>query len=161
MATQPGGRARFFSCAGGRLLAPTDCGEGADDLDQRRAKTVQLLEMDGREVPEILLGRRHQADQNTPAVPRVVPAFGESGAGEPVHQFDRAMVADAEALREIVDAERLAVWAALDREQRLVLAWGQAGAAGRPLAEFKKPAEQVAELGELTVLGRTEPLTTV
>ncbi len=126
MATRTACRKRFFSRAGGRLLAPAGCGEGADDLDQRRAEAVQLLEMDGREVPEVPLGGRHQADEHAAAVPKVVPSLGEPGPGQPVHQLDRAMMADAQALREIVDAERLAVWVALARAVP-----GAGGASGR------------------------------
>ncbi|MGH7071317.1 MAG: hypothetical protein ACREFO_15065 [Acetobacteraceae bacterium] len=44
------------------------------------------------------------------------------------------------------------------REQRLVLAWRQARAAGCPLAEFEEPAEEIAELRELPVLARAEPV---
>lgn len=47
------------------------------------------------------------------------------------------------------------------REQRLVLAGRQAGAASRLLAEFKEPAEEIAELRELPVLARTEPVRSV
>ncbi|MGH7049125.1 MAG: hypothetical protein ACREFS_13545 [Acetobacteraceae bacterium] len=47
------------------------------------------------------------------------------------------------------------------REQCLVLAGRQAGAASRPLAEFEEPAEEIAELRELPVLGRTEPVRSI
>ena len=70
-----------------------------------------------------------------------------------VDQLDGAVVADAQPLREVADRHRSAARKSLDRQQRLMLARGQAGVFRLDLAEFEEAADQVAKLGQPLVVG--------
>jgi hypothetical protein len=72
---------------------------------------------------------------------------------EAVDQLDGAVVADAQAFREVADRHRPAAGESLDRQQRLMLARGQAGVFRLDLAELEEAADQVAKLGQPLVVG--------
>jgi len=81
----------------------------------------------------------------------------QSGLGEPVRKFDRAVVADAQPFGEVADTWVGFSRRALDRQQRLVLAWRQARLGGGGFAEFQEAAELIAEFGQPPVVLLVQP----
>ena len=86
----------------------------------------------------------------------VAPLY-QAGLGRPVHQFHRAVVPDAETLREIVDRHAAVARKPLDRQQRLVLPRRQPGLARRRFAECQEPLQQMPEFRERLVVAPTQP----
>jgi hypothetical protein len=106
---------------------------------------------------EARLTRLGEEQKHPPPVVRVVPAGAEAGLDKPVDELDRGMMADAQPLGEVADGRRPVLGKPFDRQQCLVPARGQSGAAGRHLAEFEKPPDQVAKIGQGLVTGVVEP----
>ncbi len=114
--------------------------------------------MDRRQPGEPAFGKLGQAQHDAAAVLKVVGATAEAGLDQPVDQLDRAVMADAEPLGELADGRaglsckplgrKPLGRKPLDCQQCLMLARGQPGVAGRGLAEFEKPADQIAEIGQ-------------
>jgi hypothetical protein len=131
--------------------------DAIEDCEQRRPQAVKLFEMCGREMrePPFRHGGRVQKDAAT--IMRVVAALDQAGLGEPVGEFDRAVMADAQPLGKIADRRSPVAGKAFEGEERLVVAWAQPGAACGFLAERQKPADQIAEIGERFVGVPVEP----
>ena len=64
----------------------------------------------------MLFRRLGQREQHAAAVNRVVRAAKQAGLDQPVHQFDGAVVLDAQALRQLTDGGAGVAGKALDRQ---------------------------------------------
>ena len=70
----------------------------------------------------------------------------EAGFAKPVDKLHRAVMADAQALGKVADRHRAAARKALDCQQRLMLARGEARSIGLCLAEFQEASDQITKL---------------
>ncbi len=109
--------------------------------------------MCSRKVGQVVVGTLGQLQLHAAVVLLVLIPCDQSSLAKTVDQFDGAMVADAQALRQIADSHRRLARKSLDRKQRLMLARGQAGIVRLYLAELEEAADQVAELGQPLVVG--------
>ena len=108
--------------------------------------------MGRRQIGEPRLGRSRQPHQHAPAIRSIMPPPHQARRLQPVHQFHHAVVPDPHPLRELADRRLAAARKPLDRQQRLVLARGQAGRARRKLAELQEAPDQVTELRQAAVI---------
>jgi hypothetical protein len=125
--------------------------DSVQDFREGRAEAPQLFKMNGGQFRKALVCRGGQPEQDAAAVMRVGAAFDEPAFGQSVDQFDGAVVADAQAIREVSDSRRALAREPLYRQQGLMLARGQFGGDRRRLAERKKTPDQIAEIGECLV----------
>ncbi len=88
------------------------------------------------------------AQQDFSSVGTAARADDQSLGFEAATQFDRAVVADLQALGESADGGRHSRWQPLESEQSLMLLRLNAGCAGGILAEIQEAADFVAESGE-------------
>src|SRR4051812_42166287 len=108
--------------------------------------------MRGRQVGKAVIGAFRQPQQYAAVVVLILIPANKPGLTKAVNQFHRAVVADAQALRQIANCHRSAAREALDRKQRLMLARSQTGSVRLDLAELEEAADQITKLGEPLVV---------
>ena len=117
-------------------------------LDARK-----LVEMRGRQFGQAIVGQRGELQQDAAMIALVLVAYDQACLGKAVHQFHRAVVANAQALGEIAHSHWSTARKSLDRQQRLVLACRESRLIRLDLAEFEEAADQVTELRQPLVVG--------
>lgn len=107
----------------------------AEQRFQQGGDATQLPPVGGGKSRERPLTGGGERQEGAAAVAGVLPAYQVAPAREPIDQADGAVVAGPEPLRQIPDRRLGAARVALDGEQRLVLARGEARRMRRLLAE--------------------------
>src|SRR6266496_1952411 len=93
-----------------------------------------------------------QGNQNFAAVMACAMPFHITTPGQPVYQFDHAVMANLQTLGQISNAWLCASGEPLDRQQQLVLPWLESGLFRGLLAEMKELADLKAEFSQSLVV---------
>lgn len=126
-------------------LHAADAAYGAQEL---RREVVQLVRVEGGELPEHLFAMRGDAEQNPAPVSGVFGAEEQALGDGAIDELDGAVVPEAEPLGRVGDRRFLTFRDAGYLEQQLMLLRLQAGVVRGFLAEMQKDSELVAEGGE-------------
>jgi chloride channel protein, CIC family len=120
---------------------------------QLGADLSQFLEVRRRQLVDQRFAPRGQRHVHAPAIHFRWRASHQSAFGEPVDQADGAVVPQVQALGQGADGHGIgATGETLQREQRLMLLRWDSGVVRRLFAEPEKPAQRVAQGGELLVI---------
>ncbi len=126
-----------------------------DGAGQRPAQLGEAAIVLANVAAEQPAARRGEGHPNPPPVLAIGPSPHEAGSPAAVHEADRALVQDLEAVRQVLhgrgrDAE------AADEEEQLVLGRGDPGPTGRLLREAEEPAQGSPEARQTPIPGLLE-----
>jgi hypothetical protein len=123
-------------------------GKGSKRFNELRSKLIQLTGMVLRERAQDAGCCRSKAQNNDSSI------LGRPGAGDKskflasITEFNKTMVAQGKTFGKIADGGYAVAWGACDLQNELVLLRRQSGAGGTFLAEVKKAAQNMSELGK-------------
>src|SRR5882724_13248617 len=122
--------------------------------NQGRALTTQFGLMSDRQLPQHLFALGSETQQYlTPIFTRAVSPHQPAG-GQPVHEFDRAVVLDLHSFSQCPDSRAHSGRQALEHQHQLVLLRFQAHFPGSLFTEAKKQANLIAQFRQCLIVGK-------
>jgi hypothetical protein len=109
-----------------------------------------------REVAQNLLAFCSQGKQHLTPILAGAMTFHVTARGQPVHQFDRAVMLNLQPLREFADPGARSSGQTLHRQHQLVLPRLEAGFPGGLLAEMKETADFVTQLRQRLIISQRQ-----
>lgn len=104
--------------------------------------------MSEREIPQHLLSLWGETNKHLPLISLVPAALDETTFGEPIDEFDRAMMGDLEPLGQSADGRFPSLRQTLHGQEQLVLLGFKARSTHGLFTEAEKAAQLMAKFGE-------------